>query len=433
MLSNPYVILKYTGYMSFFLEIFIIQMLFMRKFPHRKHFVLRLLGSIALSAGLIFIPAINIGIINITFLIVLAYSILVSIICFRIDLLNACFFGLTAWAAQHFAWSIILIVCMSVKMSVAWTLVAYVGVYTLSYAAIFFTCSFRRGEYMICREKLVTVAVFALILLITIFIYDFASYYDRNTVWYSVYAAVSCILVLFTQFGISAREGLLSQRERLETEKETLESLLFRQAKQRKLTDETIEIINRKCHDLKHQIALLRRMSHEESEKTLSEIERAVLIYDDIAKTGNYALDITLMEKCLLCEEYHIRFTYIVNGEKLGVMEAVDVSSLFGNILDNAIENSLKENENHRIIRLNVAVWQGFLRIHCENYCSRQVEFKDGLPVSERRESGYHGFGAKSIRYIAAKYGGNLAMSLEDNVFSVNIIIPLADSAVKIA
>lgn len=165
----------------------------------------------------------------------------------------------------------------------------------------------------------------------------------------------------------------------------------------------------------------------------MSEIERAVLIYDDIAKTGNYALDITLMEKCLLCEEYHIRFTYIVNGEKLGVMEAVDVSSLFGNILDNAIENSLKENENHRIIRLNVAVWQGFLRIHCENYCSRQVEFKDGLPVSERRESGYHGFGAKSIRYIAAKYGGNLAMSLEDNVFSVNIIIPLADSAVKIA
>lgn len=433
MLSSPYVIVSFLGYMTFFMEVFIIQMLFMRKFPRRKYFICRLIGCVAAAIGFIFLPGINIGIINISYLFVLAYSIVASMFCFKVNLLNACFYGLTAWAAQHFAWSIYLIICMSVKMTVAVTAVVYVSVYALSYTVIFFACSFKRADYEIGREKLLMVAVFALILFITIFLYDFAAYYDRNTIWYSVYAAVSCVLVLFTQFGISARENLISQREKLEAEKATLESLLFRQAKQRKLTDETIEIINRKCHDLKHQITLLRRMSSEESESSFNEIERAVLIYDGIAKTGNYALDVTLMEKCLLCEEHNVRFTYMVNGETLGLMEAVDVSSLFGNILDNAIEGSLKENENRRIIRLNVSVVQGFLRIHCENYCSRQVEFKDGLPISERENSGYHGFGAKSIRYIAEKYGGNLSMSLEDQTFSVNIIIPLAYSAVKIA
>lgn len=429
MLSNPFVIIGYLGYFTFFAEIFIIQMLFMRKFPRRSYFILRVLGSIVLAGAFSVVPKLPIGFVDTMYFFVLFYTIVAATVCFRANALNAVFYGLTAWATQHFAWSILMVVCLTVAMTTAWTAVVYVLIYACSYALLFFIFSFRKKEYEVTKEKLYVVLISAIILFLTTILYDCAQHFDGNSVWYSIYAAVSCVLVLCTQFGISSREELIRQREQLEIEKSVLENLLYRQTRQQKLTGETVEIINRKCHDLKHQINLLRSMRQAESGEYLNEIEKAVMVYGDIAKTGNYALDITLTEKCLLCEEHKIRFTYIVDGASLNMMKAVDVSTLFGNMLDNAIECEDGEEEERRIVRLNVSAVHGYLRIHCENYCSRAVAFEDGLPVSERQDSGYHGFGSKSIRYIAEKYGGTVVMEHDGELFNVNILLPISPPA----
>lgn len=423
-LSDPFEIIRHTGYFTFFAEIIIIQLLFMRKFPRRRYFILRLLSGLALSAALIVLPRFYIGVVNLAYYVVQIYAIAVGLFCFKANLLNGVFYGLTAWAAQHVAWSVYLIICMTLEMSTALTAVAYVLSYLLVYSSLFFLFSFRRADYEIAREKRNAVLISAIVLFITTILYDFAEYYDRTTVWYSMYAVISCLLVLCVQFGISSKEELMRQREQLEVEKTVLESLLYRQTRQQKLTGETVEIINRKCHDLKHQIGLLRSMRQSDSEKYLDEIEKAVMIYGNIAKTGNNALDITLTEKCLLCEEHNIKFTYIVDGESLNMMRAVDVSTLFGNMLDNAIECEDGEKEERRIVRLNVSAVNGYLRVHCENYCSHPVTFEDGLPVSDRRDTGYHGFGSKSIRYIVEKYCGTVVMDHDGELFNINILLP---------
>ena len=132
-------------------------------------------------------------------------------------------------------------------------------------------------------------------------------------------------------------------------------------------------------------------MSPQERTAHIEEIKKAVNIYGDIVKTGNEALDLVLTEKSLLCENKHISFNYIVNPESLSFLDELDIFSLFGNALDNAIEALEKEEEGKRIIRLNINQKNKFTTIHLENYCSRNIRFKDGLPLTSKDDTDYHG------------------------------------------
>lgn len=410
------------------MEIFVIQMLFMRRFPRRKLFVPKLIATTALSVVFVFVPNLSIGFFDTSFLIVLAYTIVAAFLLFDTDVMNCVFYGLAAWSAQHIAWSFFLIACMSFKMTAAVAATVYVCIFLATYAAVFFAFSFGRKNFVVKSERLAVVISSALILLLTTVLYDAAIKYDGNSVWYALYAVISCVLVLIVQFGITSKEALKSKSERLENEKALLEGLLYNQSKQHRLAGETVEIINRKCHDLEYQVRMLREAGSD-GEKYIDEIEKAVMVYGDIAKTGNDALDITLTEKCLLCDEHGIKLSYMVDGEALAILQPTDVSALFGNLLDNAIECSIGEESGKRIIRLKAAEVRGYLSIHCENYCSRTVEFDDGLPVSARKATGFHGFGTRTIRYIAEKYGGSVVMRQDDGLFNVNMILPMGGAS----
>ena len=68
---------------------------------------------------------------------------------------------------------------------------------------------------------------------------------------------------------------------------------------------------------------------------------------------------------------------------------------------------------------------KNFLCVHIENYCSNQLSFKDGLPLTTKENASNHGFGTRSIKYIVTRYNGELKMNFNNNIFSVNILIPI--------
>lgn len=228
-----------------------------------------------------------------------------------------------------------------------------------------------------------------------------------------------CILSLFMQFG-------LLEQSRLNEENLALEQLIKENAKQYELSKKTVEIINMKCHDLKHRILELEQAGNADHGQ-LEEIRKAVDIYDGLAKTGCQPLDIILSEKNLLCEKYQIKFSYMIDGEKLTGIKSGDIAAIFGNALDNAIECAAELPVEKRIISLIGYARQDVLGIHIENYCEDELEFRNGLPVSTKGDDNYHGFGMKSIQYVVEKYGGNLVANLEEKIFSVDIIFPVLD------
>ena len=231
---------------------------------------------------------------------------------------------------------------------------------------------------------------------------------------------IADLAILIVQIGLS-RESVLEQKYAV------IEELLHSEQKKQKITAENVELINRKCHDLKHQIAGLKRMRSEpERDAYLKEIESAVVFYESAIKTGNETLDLILMEKLLYCQAHQIKLTCISDGEKLNCLDTMDIYTLFGNALDNAIESvSSEPDADRRIISMRVGSWGEYLTIHIENYLGSELRLSDGLPTTTKADDRYHGFGLLSIRHTVEKYHGQMNIRTDEQLFRLDILIPL--------
>lgn len=78
-----------------------------------------------------------------------------------------------------------------------------------------------------------------------------------------------------------------------------------------------------------------------------------------------------------------------------------------------------------RIIQVAVFYEKSLLMIHVRNYCEEKQKFRNGLPVSTKKDKNYHGFGLKSIQYTAEKYGGRVVCQNPDNYFVLQILLPI--------
>lgn len=238
-------------------------------------------------------------------------------------------------------------------------------------------------------------------------------------VWNILLIESYCVLILYLQ-------NTLFKKSAMRQELDTFNRIWHQQKEQYELSQETIALINHKCHDLKHQIAAMRAItSPEEREKYLREVEDSVQIYDSIVKTGNEVLDTVLTEKSLFCTASNIKINCIADGRRMDIFDPVDLYTVFGNAIDNAIESVKQlENQEMRMIDVLVYVRKQFLMINIMNPIGKRLEFDGDLPVSTKKRTGYHGFGLKSIRYTIEKYDGFMKIDTAENIFSLKILIP---------
>lgn len=210
----------------------------------------------------------------------------------------------------------------------------------------------------------------------------------------------------------------------LEDELELAQRIWHQDQKQYDIARETIDMINVKCHDMKHQLHELRHAVAIDP-KALRELEQNIEIYGAIAKTGNEALDVILTEKSLYCQKNGIQISSIIDGEKLSFMQDMDIYSLFGNLLDNAINSVMNLDAEKRCIGLNVKAHGALLSINSHNYYTGDIQIRDGRPVTTNSDVRYHGFGTRSMMLIVNKYGGTIDFIAEEGIFNVNILFPL--------
>ena len=216
---------------------------------------------------------------------------------------------------------------------------------------------------------------------------------------------------------------------RVRRELEGVQNILHNQYVQYKQSQEAMDIINYKYHDLKHHIIALR--AEENSQKRnayLDKMEEEISNYEAQNKTGNHVLDTVLTSKKLYCMKNDISMTCVVDGTLFDFMDVMDICSVFGNALDNAIECEKKIPEKEkRLIHVSAFSQRNFLIMRFENYCEDSLEFQTGLPVTTKGNESFHGYGLKSIRYTVRKYGGEVDVDTDDNWFVLKILIPMKE------
>lgn len=240
--------------------------------------------------------------------------------------------------------------------------------------------------------------------------------WDRNTMaqlteW--LYAIITSILILQVQFRVL-------DKNRMVRNVDAMRELLHQQHVQFQTSKENAQLINEKHHDLKQMIGTL---SGRITQGELERLQQSISTYDDVVHTGNEVLDIILTEKKILCEKQGIQITCLAGGVDLAFMDDIDLYSLLGNALTNAIEAVGRLPEGYaRYITLSIRQNAGMTFFHVENPCEETVVFENGLPQS-RRDARFHGFGMKSKERVALKYGGTLVAKQSGDMFFLDIVL----------
>ncbi len=341
--------------------------------------------------------------------------------CIDVTLVEVVYCTTCASAMQHIAYDL----CEAFRLLVRDVPLAYLAIYVSIY--LLFARSFVQkiagtDGYRISRADLFPVLTIILFVLLL-------STWNRGSV-NTAEELLHCVIFIFSDalccFYVLWQQS--SQREKLDLQRELdgINHILHQQQMQFQITQDTIDTINRKCHDLRHQVrALAQTANGAEKERYLQEIEEAIDIYDTAVKTGNTALDVVLMEKGLFCKSHDIQWTCMADGSKLSFMALEDIYSVFGNALDNAIAAVMAlDDPQKRLISLRIMTQDQVMIIQIQNYYEGQLHFADGLPTT-RQDWHMHGYGMKSIRYTAEKYNGTISVTANAPIFTLQILIPL--------
>ena len=280
-------------------------------------------------------------------------------------------------------------------------------------------------ELHITRRELLVVIIIAA----SVFAMSNLSYLDQNGLFSGTFVMdIFIIRTLVDLSGIAVLYAYHVQVKEIQIrfEKDTLHNIMEMQYKNYQLSKENIDMVNQKYHDLKHQINLLKTQAYVgKSTSYLEKMEREIRVYETQNKTGNQILDAVLTNKAMICQNKEIELKFIVDGGALSFMEDMDVSALFGNMLDNAIESAEKQQEKQkRLIWLYVTKEKQFVRIRTENYCDEKIRFKNGMPVTTKKDRRLHGYGMKSKKSTVEKNHGSDVAAQENNWFELKILLP---------
>lgn len=151
-----------------------------------------------------------------------------------------------------------------------------------------------------------------------------------------------------------------------------------------------------------------------ERREYLDSLSYSFVLYDAFLQTGNKALDTILTEKNIYCKNQHISFKCVADGSLLDFMDTTDIYTIFNSAIDNAITYALQlEDFEKRILSVRISSTGNLLSVSIENFYESSA-----APV-------LYGYGLKSILYAINKYDGSLTVNTADNLFTVNIIIPM--------
>lgn len=437
------------NYFSFYRPVFMAQLLiaeflFTCRLKKRKFFWLRYAALCVLCLLFaLFVPlyprsAIEL---SLTFLAMFILTLLLAVFVYDVPITELLVCLSAAYTVQHFAYCIsnclLLVTGLNANVYGVYTeqvivsgvlpmneVFGYIVMFTLYYLSyylfyLFFGRRIGKNELISFKNTpLIVISIIAIIF--SVFVNAFVVFKTLNgelIIAVNLYNAVCCVFIIFVLFGTVSK---------IKTNKElsVVKSILKKAEEQYRISQSTIEMINIKCHDMKQQIRTIGE-SNAMNETAIAEISEAIAAYDCNVETGNKPLDVILTEKSGECNKNGIVFSCVTDGSLLGFMKEAEIYSLFGNAIDNAIAAVMPMEKEKRCIGVNVGRVKDFVTVNIHNYFDGELKFDaDGLPRTSKSDEANHGYGLKSIRYIANKYDGSMSVETDGNLFNLNIIFP---------
>lgn len=246
------------------------------------------------------------------------------------------------------------------------------------------------------------------------------SFYMKNIFPYLLFIINVILISIFIN-------SIKSEKEKVKTQ--FLNEKLDMQYKYYLMAKESQEKMKKVYHDMNNHMENIKRLkgNSEDVNKYINNIEDEVKNVKNIYSTGNLLLDIILYEKSKVCMESNIDFKVGIDFSKCEFIEMIDITSIFSNLIDNAIEacNNINDKDISRYITIKSTFIKGYYVIRCENSKMNKVILKNNKIFTTKKDKFFHGLGLENIKSSVKKYEGELKIKNGDYKFIASIYIPI--------
>lgn len=128
-----------------------------------------------------------------------------------------------------------------------------------------------------------------------------------------------------------------------------------------------------------------------------------------------------MSQKISLAESKEIIVETKIEDMLLDFMDETDITSIFANLMDNAIE-ACDEIDDKKFISVKMCRLNDFLYIDLMNSFSGKIIQKNGKFKSTK--ANHKGYGMTSIQMAIERYNGYMVTEQKDNIFITEIVIP---------
>ncbi len=218
---------------------------------------------------------------------------------------------------------------------------------------------------------------------------------------------------------------VMSENHRLEQERNLYRRQAEMQYRYYAREEEKYEESRKLVHDIRNHMLAMEKLY--DSEKAEAAAEYAGNIHQMLNSLGQKyytaekLLNIILNDKARQMQSAGIREDMKIGELSLDFMRDVDITALFGNLLDNAIAAAAKEEKGFVKLRINKV--RQFISITMENSSGRKPVRTKGGFLSEK--VGHEGVGIGSIRQVVERYGGDVQFGWKEGVFTVKVMLPV--------
>lgn len=201
-----------------------------------------------------------------------------------------------------------------------------------------------------------------------------------------------------------------------------------------KYSKESMEIIKRSNeelrefkHDLKNYLLPLQEametMPQSEMAKVWEKINQKIEDVQTLIQTGNSYVDSMINTKITLArsEKVDVKCTIL---SKMEGIDDLEFCSVFGNLMDNAIEAERKVIEKKEII-IFVEEKMGYLRLEIQNKIEKSVLNENSSLNTTKKDTSSHGIGHKSVKRTMQKVGGALKYYETGDLFCAEAVFPI--------
>ena len=220
--------------------------------------------------------------------------------------------------------------------------------------------------------------------------------------------------------------ALKAENEELKYELERYKWQMEQIEKQEQEIRELHQNTRRLKHDMRNHLMVIASYinngEYEEVKTYTSDILDRLSTVQSYVETGNQVLNHILNEKLNTARSAGIGVKAQVEKVEFAKMKGIDFAAVFGNILDNAIEAS--EREDKKEISIKIFSKKGYDAISVKNKIAKSVLEDNPDLNSTKDEKDAHGYGLKQVRETVEAYEGMVDFFEEDGFFCVNVFIP---------